>query len=113
MGPATESVMGSVPEEKSGIAAVSGLPEESRLAAEDSIGQANGVAETQPADEAASLVEAAAGAFTEALGIGLTVAAACALVAAVVVKRWLPLGHTTEGRVFELLEVGRADRLAA
>jgi hypothetical protein len=112
MGPATESVMGSVPEEKSGIAAVSGLPE-SRLAAEDSIDQANGVAETLPADDAASLVEAAAGAFTEALGIGLTVAAACALVAAVVVKRWLPLGHTTEGRVFELPEAGRADRLAA
>jgi hypothetical protein len=123
MGPATESVMGSVPEEKSGVAsamndvtrqvagalgtaivgsvittlygndisgAVAGLPDEARVAAQDSIGAANAVAESLPAEQGSALAHAAADAFTSALGLGFTVAAACALLAAVVVKRRLP-----------------------
>jgi EmrB/QacA subfamily drug resistance transporter len=125
-GPATDSVMGAVPEEKSGVASamndvtrqvagalgtavigslitslyasriadsVAGLPEQARVAAEDSIGQANGVADQLPAAEGASLTNDAAHAFTEALGIGFTVAAAAAFAAAVVVKLWLPSVH--------------------
>ena len=120
MGPATDSVMGAVPEEKSGVASamndvtrqvagalgtavigsliaslyasrisdsVAALPEQARVAAEDSIGQANAVAAQLPADQGASLAEAAADAFTHALGIGFTVAGAAALIAAIVVKR--------------------------
>ena len=123
MGPATDSVMGAVPEEKSGVASamndvtrqvagalgtavigslitslyasrigdsVAGLPEQARVAAEDSIGQANAIAEQLPAEQGASLAEAAADAFTQALGIGFTVAGAAALVAAIVVKLLAP-----------------------
>jgi Na+/melibiose symporter-like transporter len=123
MGPATESVMGAVPEQKSGVAsamndvtrqvagalgtavigslistlyasrvgdATATLPEQARVAAEDSIGQANAVAAGLPAEEGARLAGAAADAFTEALAIGFTVAAAFAAVAAVIVKVWLP-----------------------
>ena len=102
-GPATESIMGAVPEEKSGVASamndvtrqvagalgtavvgsiittlyasrmsdsVAGLPEESRVAAEDSIGMANAVAATLPAEQGQQLTDAAADAFTEALALG-------------------------------------------
>jgi EmrB/QacA subfamily drug resistance transporter len=129
MGPATDSVMGAVPEEKSGVASamndvtrqvagalgtavigslitslygsriadsVSALPEQARVAAEDSIGQANAVATQLPADQGASLMESAADAFTSALGIGFTVAATAALLAAVVVKLRLPDRHRAE-----------------
>ena len=97
MGPATDSVMGAVPEEKSGVASamndvtrqvagalgtavigslitslyasrigdsVAALPEQARVAAEDSIGQANAVAAQLPAEQGASLAETAADAFT-------------------------------------------------
>ena len=123
MGPATDSVMGAVPEEKSGVASamndvtrqvagalgtavigsliaslygsrisddVAALPEQARVAAEDSIGQANAIAAQLPAEQGASLADAAADAFTHALSIGFTVAGAAALIAAIVVKRWLP-----------------------
>jgi EmrB/QacA subfamily drug resistance transporter len=126
MGPATDSVMGAVPEEKSGVASamndvtrqvagalgtavigslittlygsrvsdsVTALPEQARVAAEDSVGQANAVAAQLPADQGQSLMESAADAFTSALGIGFTVAGAAALIAAVVVRRWLPDRH--------------------
>jgi EmrB/QacA subfamily drug resistance transporter len=122
MGPATASVMGSVPEEKSGVASamndvtrqvggslgtavigsliaslygskiadsVSTLPEAQRTAAEDSVGQANAVAETLPADQGASLVDAAGRAFTDALGIGFGAAAIIAVLGAVAVRTWL------------------------
>jgi MFS transporter, DHA2 family, multidrug resistance protein len=125
-GPATDSVMGAVPEEKSGVASamndvtrqvagalgtavigslitsiygarigddVSALPEQARVAAEDSIGKANAVAEQLPGDQAHHLTTAAADAFTHALGVGFTVAGAAALVAAVVVKLFLPERH--------------------
>ena len=45
----------------------------------------------------------AANAFTEALGIGFTVAGACAVAGAVVVKLWLPARHRApEAEVVEL-----------
>ncbi len=126
MGPATDSVMGSVPEEKAGVGSamndvtrqvagalgtavigslmsslyasrvadsVSTLPGVARAAAEDSIGRANAVAASLPAAEAARIRDAAADAFTSALGIGFTAAAACALLAAVGAKLWLPATH--------------------
>jgi DHA2 family multidrug resistance protein-like MFS transporter len=125
-GPATDSVMGAVPEEKSGVASamndvtrqvagalgtavigslitslyasrisdsVASLPEEAQVAAKDSIGSANAVAADLPAAQGASLAHDAANAFTEALGVGFTVAGACALAGAVVVKLWLPARH--------------------
>jgi EmrB/QacA subfamily drug resistance transporter len=137
MGPATESIMGAVPEQKSGVASamndvtrqvagalgtaiigslisslygsrisdsVATLPEEARVAAEDSIGQANGVAETLPAAEGSSLVDSAAEAFTGAMGIGFAVAAVAALAAAVAVKLWLPAHHSEPAEVIELPE---------
>lgn len=126
MAPATDSVMGSVPEEKAGVGSamndvtrqvggalgtavigslvsslyasrvadsVAGLPDSARTAAEDSIGKANAVAATLPASEGAQVAHAAADAFTSALGLGFTAAAACALLGALAVKRWLPAGH--------------------
>jgi EmrB/QacA subfamily drug resistance transporter len=126
MGPATASVMGTVPEEKSGVASamndvtrqvggalgtavigslitsfygarvsdsVGGLPEEARVAAEDSIGQANTIAAELPAAEGARIADAAADAFTEAMSRGFLFAAGAALVAAVAVKLWLPAKH--------------------
>jgi EmrB/QacA subfamily drug resistance transporter len=126
MGPATDSVMGAVPEAKSGVASamndvtrqvagalgtavigslitslyasrigdsVAALPEQARIAAEDSVGQANAVAAHLPAEQGASLADTAADAFTHALGIGFTVAGAAALIAAIVVKLWLPNRH--------------------
>jgi EmrB/QacA subfamily drug resistance transporter len=124
MGPATASVMGTVPEEKSGVAsamndvtrqvggalgtavigslitslyasrlgdATDALPEAARVASEDSIGQANAVAAGLPAADGARLVDSAGTAFTEAIGIGFTVAGAVAIAAALVVRRFLPL----------------------
>jgi MFS transporter, DHA2 family, multidrug resistance protein len=126
MGPATDSVMGSIPEEKAGVGSamndvtrqvagalgtavvgslitslyasriansVATLPDASRAAAEDSVGKANSVAADLPASEATRVTQAAADAFTQALGIGFTVAAACALLAALAAKRWLPAAH--------------------
>jgi MFS family permease len=135
MGPATSSVMGSVPEEKSGVAsamndvtrqvagalgtavigslisslytsrfssAVATLPEPARAAAEESVGQAQAVASGLPADQAASVADAASSAFTDALGIGFLAAAACALIAAAIVRWKLPServrGRTPQAR---------------
>jgi EmrB/QacA subfamily drug resistance transporter len=129
MAPSTDSVMGAVPAEKSGVASAmndvtrqvggalgtaiigsvistvygsrmaddaAALPEASRAAAEDSIGQANAIATTLPAAEGAQLTDAAASAFTGALGIGLSFAAVCALAGAFAVRRWLPAAHRAE-----------------
>src|SRR4051812_3949774 len=128
MGPATDSVMGSVPAEKSGVASamndvtrqvggalgtaiigslitslystrisdsVANLPRSAQVAAQDSIGKANAVAERLPAGQGSQLKQAAASAFTEALGLGFTVAAGFAIVAAIVVKLHLPAHHAT------------------
>ena len=132
MGPATSSVMGSVPESKSGVASAmndvtrqvggalgtavvgslitslyasqitddtAALPEAASTAAEDSIGQANAVAQSLPAADGAQLVDSASVAFTDAVGIGFGAAAVIALAGAVAVKRWLPNDrgrHVTE-----------------
>jgi EmrB/QacA subfamily drug resistance transporter len=66
------------------------LPEGARTAVEDGIGQAQAVASSLPASEGASLADAASAAFTDALGLGLGVAAAFAVAGAVLVKRRLP-----------------------
>jgi MFS transporter, DHA2 family, multidrug resistance protein len=138
-GPATDSVMGAVPEEKSGVASamndvtrqvagalgtavigslitslyasrisddVAPLPEQARVAAEDSIGQANAIAEQMPADQAGHITSAAADAFTHALGIGFSVAGVAALLAAIAVKLWLPERHRIPRR--DALEVAPA-----
>jgi EmrB/QacA subfamily drug resistance transporter len=123
MSPATASVMGSVPEDKAGVASamndvtrevggalgtavigslisslyasriadsISHLPASLHSAVQDSIGKANAVAAQLPADQGAHLKDAAATAFTHALGLGFAIAAACAVAAAVAVKLWLP-----------------------
>jgi MFS transporter, DHA2 family, multidrug resistance protein len=123
MGPATGSVMSSVPEAKSGIGsamndvtrqvagalgtavvgslitslyvanlgdAAASLPEASRSAAEDSVGQAQAVAATLSDSAGSQLSHAASVAFTDALGIGFVVAACAAVLGAVAVRRWLP-----------------------
>ena len=130
-GPATESIMGAVPEEKAGVASamndvtrqvagalgtavvgsiittlyasrvsdsVAGLPEESRVAAEDSIGMANAVATTLPAAEGQQLTDAAADAFTEALALGFLATGVVAAIAVVMVRLWLPAGHRAADR---------------
>jgi EmrB/QacA subfamily drug resistance transporter len=135
-GPATDSVMGAVPEERSGVASamndvtrqvagalgtavigslitslygarvgdsVAALPERARVAAEDSIGQANAIAADLPASEGARLVDAAADAFTGAMGIGFVVAGACAVLGAVAVRRWLPAHHRDDRAELELV----------
>jgi len=121
-GPATDSVMGAVPEEKSGVA--SAMNDVTRqvagalgtavigslitsvyssnvadsitgvpAVAGDSIGQANAVAAQLPVDEGARLMESAADAFTSALGSGFVIAGAVAVVGAVIAKLWLPARH--------------------
>jgi EmrB/QacA subfamily drug resistance transporter len=69
---------------------VANLPDASRTAAEDSIGQANAVAATLPGSAGTTLHDAAGAAFTDALGLSLTVAGVCAVVGAFAVRRWLP-----------------------
>jgi len=126
LGPATDSVMGSVPEDKAGVGSamndvtrqvagalgtavvgslissvyasrvadsIASLPDAARTAAEDSVGRANAVAATLPASDGARVADAAANAFTSALGIGFAVAAGCALLAAIAAKLWLPATH--------------------
>jgi EmrB/QacA subfamily drug resistance transporter len=72
---------------------VTALPDAARSAAQDSIGQANAVAASLPASEGAHIADAAVNAFMDALTIGLGVAAACAVVAALAAWRWLPAAH--------------------
>ena len=136
MGPGTDSVMGSLPEEKAGVGSamndvtrqvagalgtavigslissvyssriadsVAALPDAARSAAEDSIGQANAVAASLPASEGSHVADAAVHAFMDALAIGLGVAAACAVVAALAARRWLPAAHRERSAV----ETGR------
>jgi EmrB/QacA subfamily drug resistance transporter len=69
---------------------VGSLPEAARVAAEDSIGKAQAVAANLPASEGAGLADSASTAFTDALGIGFSVAAAFAIAGAVLVWRYLP-----------------------
>ncbi|HKA26758.1 MAG TPA: MFS transporter [Gaiellaceae bacterium] len=75
---------------------VARLPNGARAAAEDSVGGASAVAASLPRGQGAHLVHAAGTAYTNALGIGFTVAAAFALIAAVLVKLWLPSEGATQ-----------------
>jgi EmrB/QacA subfamily drug resistance transporter len=147
MAPSTDSVMGAVPSEKSGVASamndvtrqvggalgtavmgsvistiyasrieddVTSLSDSARVAAEDSVGQANAVAATLPESEGTRLADAAASAFTDALAVGFSVAAVCALIAAFAVKRWLPPRHLpVDAEVVELSEAPELEQRAA
>jgi hypothetical protein len=66
------------------------LPIEAQASAEDSVGAASGIAAQLPPDSASSLLATAGDAFTQAMGIGLVVAAVLAAAAAVIVIRFLP-----------------------
>lgn len=90
---------------------VGSLPESTRTAAKDSIGRANAVAEQLPASQAADVTHDAAVAFTHAMSIGFTLAAALALLGAVAVKRWLPPRHRDVSE--PATEAGEQERLAA
>jgi EmrB/QacA subfamily drug resistance transporter len=135
MAPATASVMGAVPKEKSGVASamndvtrqvagalgtavigslittfytsrmdehVTTLSEPARSSAQESIGQANAVAATLPADQGAHLADAAATAFTDSLGIAFFIASICSFLGAMVVRRFLPARPQPEERPAEL-----------
>jgi EmrB/QacA subfamily drug resistance transporter len=69
---------------------VSGLPAPARDAASESIGAAGAVAAQLPGDAGPSLMAAAADAFTGAMGVGMVVAGALSIAAAVLVARVLP-----------------------
>jgi hypothetical protein len=66
------------------------LPPQARTAAEGSIGAARAIADQLPPDASTSLLAETGEAFTQAMGIGLLVAAALAAVTAVIVLRFLP-----------------------
>jgi EmrB/QacA subfamily drug resistance transporter len=126
MGPATDSVMGAVPKEKSGVASamndvtrqvggalgtaivgslinslyagrladsVGALPADAQETAKDSIGAARALSAQLDPDTGSALMNAASGAFTDALGLGFLAAAVAAIGAAVLAKRRLPAGH--------------------
>jgi len=69
---------------------VTGLPAPAREAAGESIGAAGAVAAHLPGDAGSALMAGAADAFTGAMGIGMVVAGAVSLAAAVLVARVLP-----------------------
>lgn len=69
---------------------LAGLPTEAQARAEDSIGAASAIAAQLPGDAASSVLATAGDAFTQAMGIGLIVAAALAAATAVIVLRFLP-----------------------
>ena len=67
-----------------------GLPAPAQAAAEDSVGAPSAIAAQLPPDLASGLLAASGDAFTDAMGMGLLVAAALAAATAVVVARFLP-----------------------
>jgi EmrB/QacA subfamily drug resistance transporter len=69
---------------------LAGLPPDARAAAEDSIGAANAIAAQLPPDAASGVLATTGEAFSQAMGVGLLVAAVLSGVAAVVVARFLP-----------------------
>ena len=73
-----------------------GLPAEAQAGAADSIGAANGIAAQLPAEAASNLLAATGEAFTNAMGIGLLVAAALAAATAVLVARFLPAERVSD-----------------
>ncbi len=67
-----------------------GLPADAQARAGDSVGAATAIAAHLPHEAATGLLATAGEAFTQAMGIGLLVAAALAITAAAVVFRFLP-----------------------
>jgi EmrB/QacA subfamily drug resistance transporter len=72
---------------------LTGLSGDAEDTAGESIGAAHAVASALPAGDAADLIASSDQAYTDALGLGLAIAGAVALVAAVVVRRRLPPHH--------------------
>lgn len=72
-----------------------GLPTSAQASAEDSVGAASAIAGQLRGDAASSLLSTAGDAFTQAMGVGLLVAAALALATAVVVLRFFPTREPT------------------
>ena len=66
------------------------LPPQAQAQVEDSVGAASAIAGQLPPDAASELLARTGDAFTQAMGIGLLVAAALAAATAVVVIRFLP-----------------------
>jgi DHA2 family multidrug resistance protein-like MFS transporter len=69
---------------------VGALPPQAQAAAEDSVGAASAIAAQLPGDAGAGLLAVAGDAFTDAMGVGLVVAAVLAAVMALLVARFLP-----------------------
>jgi hypothetical protein len=69
---------------------LAGLPAQAQAGAEESVGAASVIAAQLPDDTASSLLATAGDAFTQAMGVGLLVAAALAAGAALVAFRFLP-----------------------
>ena len=67
-----------------------GLPAQAQARAEDSIGAASAIAAHLPPNAASELLATTSDAFTQAMGLGLLVAAAFAATTAVIVARFLP-----------------------
>ena len=74
-------------------AAVAGLPPETAEAASDSVGAASRIASMLPDSLGSGLAAAADGAFTDALGIAVLVAAGVAAAGAALIARFLPARH--------------------
>jgi EmrB/QacA subfamily drug resistance transporter len=88
-----------------------GLPSEAQARADDSVGAASAIAAQLPTDAASSLLATAGDAFTQAMGIGLLVAAALAAATAVVVLRFLPARESVaEGAEPSIPPLTEADR---
>jgi predicted MFS family arabinose efflux permease len=131
MAPATDAVVGAVPPAKSGVASATntvarmvsgalgvavvgslvsslyssrldGLPPRVQAHATDSIGVANAIAAQLPPHAATGLLASAGDAFTDAMGIGLTVGAALLAVTALLVLRFLPARAIADAEVAEL-----------
>src|SRR5215211_7369344 len=67
-----------------------GLPAQAQARAEESVGAASAIAAQLPPEAASGLLTTTGNAFTQAMGLGLLVAAALAAATAVVVLRFLP-----------------------
>jgi hypothetical protein len=80
------------------------LPSEAQTRAEDSVGAASAIAAQLPPDAASGLLATTGDAFTQAMGIGLSVAAALAAAMAVVVARFLPAGERVVEEADETVE---------
>ena len=105
MAPATHSVMGSVPEEKAGVA--SAMNDVTRQVA-GALGTAvvgslvTSLYTNDVGDIPVGSTEASSAAFSDAVGIGFAAAAVAALVGAAIVRRWLPSERPTHDSEVEL-----------